>query len=763
MPVFAILGAMAFAALVVSMIRRGGARHERERAASFESIRNLADDFARTSPEPDSLAETLNRAAEKLFAFDALEIGIVESRQYRRLRRKVRGSEQPQPDEVDASAEWMVELIVAEGQPRIAGEPLPEGLLPLSEAEAGSTLLIPIPASGGLQGLLALQHERPGFYDEKDLEMGQLLQSLASPGLERVHLAREVKRRAGQMVVLSELSRQLISLRPLEDRLAEVTPLISQLLGFPAVRVYEWLGGEAVLRGVTHGMADRAEPIEEEPAIVRESAQRREMIRSGGDDGRGDGAVEEIALPLMIEDHLLGVLHLTSGSRGQFSDEELALAEMLAAQLAIASLEARNFAQQQEFTWINTVLLEVARHAARPGDPEASLRAVLQLTTLLAGADWVVLLTPGEDDSSLRIGPSSGLPRSDLQAIEGMSFPPEAFGIGPPYHESEAPTQLLLPEPLTAILHRAACPGLVLTDGQTLLGLMLVGGPEPTGARGALLAGIGHQVSLRIENSRLVEVVAAQRSLERELAMARNIQESFLPRALPNHPGWDVGAVWLAARQVGGDFYDFIPLPAGEGRPCWGVAIADVSDKGVPAALFMALCRTLLRSAASSRVDPGETLTRLNQMLFAQARPDFFVSLAYAVWEPDAGRLRYANAGHNPPLILQPDGSIRSLSEHGMVLGVIESAEYMSHEVSLPVASTLLLYTDGVTEAANDRGELFGLDRLLSVVRSAGSTPAQALAEKITQAVIEYADAPEPSDDLTTVILTHTNRSVHDP
>jgi sigma-B regulation protein RsbU (phosphoserine phosphatase) len=268
------------------------------------------------------------------------------------------------------------------------------------------------------------------------------------------------------------------------------------------------------------------------------------------------------------------------------------------------------------------------------------------------------------------------------------------------------------------------------------------------------LTGIAHQISLRIENTRLIEEVAARRSLERELETARSIQESFLPEVMPRVPGWDMGATWVAARQVGGDFFDFIPLPEKDGSPRWGVAIADVADKGVPAALFMALCSTLLRSVAPNHSDPGATLTRLNRLIFSETRPDLFVSVFYAVWEPDASKITFANGGHNPPLLRSPDGQVSAIRDHGIVLGVDESAAYESYSLSIPHEGVLLLYTDGVTEASDEAGNQFGLDNLAQLLQtSAPDRDAQGLTYLIANAIADFVPNQEPFDDLTAVVL----------
>jgi sigma-B regulation protein RsbU (phosphoserine phosphatase) len=162
---------------------------------------------------------------------------------------------------------------------------------------------------------------------------------------------------------------------------------------------------------------------------------------------------------------------------------------------------------------------------------------------------------------------------------------------------------------------------------------------------------------------------------------------------------------WRLAREVGGDFYDFVPLEPGADGPRWGIAIADVADKGVPAALFMALSRTLLRSVAINRIDPGLTLTRLNNLIFNDAQANMFVSVFYAVWEPGTGRVMYANGGHNPPMVFEPGKRCCFLEEHQMVLG-IEAGIDIKPLLTLDRGSSRPVYRR-VSEASN-AGEFFG-------------------------------------------------------
>jgi sigma-B regulation protein RsbU (phosphoserine phosphatase) len=295
--------------------------------------------------------------------------------------------------------------------------------------------------------------------------------------------------------------------------------------------------------------------------------------------------------------------------------------------------------------------------------------------------------------------------------------------------------------------------GSVLTDGAHMLGLLLVEGEDLQGRRSSLIAGIANQISLRLENAALVEQAAVRRSLEREMETARTIQKSFLPATSPQPPGWRVGAFWHAARSVGGDFYDFIPLPAGPAGPRWGLAIADVSDKGVPAALYMALTRTLLRTVATVDPSPASTMARLNSLLIHETRGDMFVSLWYGIWEPEAGRVTYSNAGHNPPILFRRNEQCETLRTRHMVLGVMPDVPYEESVVDLSPDSMLLLYTDGVSEAPGDGGQLFGVHRIENIVLGLADWNPEVVLGVLAERVVAFSGQPDPNDDLTIVCL----------
>jgi serine phosphatase RsbU (regulator of sigma subunit)/anti-sigma regulatory factor (Ser/Thr protein kinase) len=235
--------------------------------------------------------------------------------------------------------------------------------------------------------------------------------------------------------------------------------------------------------------------------------------------------------------------------------------------------------------------------------------------------------------------------------------------------------------------------------------------------------------------------------IEQELKVAQLIQQQFLPRELPDLPGWHVAAYYRPARAVGGDFYDFIPLPDGQ----VGIVVGDVTDKGVPAALVMATTHSVLRGEALRLVAPGEVLKRANELLINEMPPNMFVTCLYAVLDPAAGRLRFANAGHNLPNLRTQDG-VTELRAAGMPLGLLPDMGYEEHEAILGPGDSLLLHSDGLAEAHSPDGEMFGFPRLAKLCgeRDGGEPLIDLLLDELASFT---GQGWEQEDDITLVTL----------
>ncbi len=239
-------------------------------------------------------------------------------------------------------------------------------------------------------------------------------------------------------------------------------------------------------------------------------------------------------------------------------------------------------------------------------------------------------------------------------------------------------------------------------------------------------------------------------SLQRELDVASQMQQSILPTQFPRGDDFEVSGSMEPARNVGGDFFDVVLLDDGQ----IGLAIADVSGKGVPAALFMMSSRTLLKGSAIGLTEPGKVLREVNNLLAEDNESAMFVTVLYAVYNPATGHLSYANGGHNLPVIFHSDGSCTVLPyTDGLALAVLSGVDFVEGELTLAPGDTLVLYTDGVTEAMDAVNEEFGMERLQAVFTGGAPQSAEAANEAVFAAVREFVSGAPQSDDITCLTL----------
>jgi serine phosphatase RsbU (regulator of sigma subunit)/ketosteroid isomerase-like protein len=235
--------------------------------------------------------------------------------------------------------------------------------------------------------------------------------------------------------------------------------------------------------------------------------------------------------------------------------------------------------------------------------------------------------------------------------------------------------------------------------------------------------------------------------IEQELQVARSIQQASLPQEVPELEGWHISPFYRPAREVGGDFYDFFKLKDGH----LGIVVGDATGKGVPAALVMSSARSMLRAVAQASESPGDVLRRVNDPLATDIPPNMFVTCFYAILEPESGSLTYANAGHDLPY-LHRDGEAEELRARGMPLGLMPGMGYEEKEVVLDAGEAALLYSDGLVEAHDPKGEMFGFPRLRALVAEHGE--ARSLGDFLLEELYSFTgEGWEQEDDITLLTL----------
>jgi len=242
-------------------------------------------------------------------------------------------------------------------------------------------------------------------------------------------------------------------------------------------------------------------------------------------------------------------------------------------------------------------------------------------------------------------------------------------------------------------------------------------------------------------------------ALQNELTVASKMQQSILPTHFPESPVYQMFAHMEPARSVGGDFFDVVALE----NDRIGMTVADVSDKGVPAALFMMSTRTLIKGAAIGSAGPGDVLREVNNLLYEDNETEMFVTVLYAEYNPETGEFVYASGGHDPPLLVQPDGSSTSLPlTGGIALGLLPDLEYRQNSVTLEPGETIVLYTDGVSEAMTSDEQEFGLGRLRAALAADSGESAEAANRVVFQAVADFVGDNPASDDITCLTFRRT-------
>lgn len=312
------------------------------------------------------------------------------------------------------------------------------------------------------------------------------------------------------------------------------------------------------------------------------------------------------------------------------------------------------------------------------------------------------------------------------------------------------PGQSIIMRGLRAIL----CAPMLVQD--RLVGVVYVDTAMKTGnfsvADRDLLSAVASQAGIALENARLYSVAVEKGRLQRELQMAREIQEGLLPRTMPQLPGYEVAAVWQSAREMAGDFYDVFQLD--DGSLC--TVVADVSDKGAPSAMLMAVSRSMIRSFAFGGFGPLATISRTNDLILDDTGSGMFVTVYHSRFQA-GGLSQHINAGHNPPLLVRPsNGDAVFLPRGGRAVGWFPNNPLREVEISLQPGDFIIYYTDGLTDAENPGGEPFGEQRLAKAALHAVNTSAENVLAHLLEAVTQFAEGTPPFDDLTLVVVRYT-------
>lgn len=476
-----------------------------------------------------------------------------------------------------------------------------------------------------------------------------------------------------------------------------------------------------------------------------------------------------LAVPLRVGDQPYGVITLAHSTPGRYGHEAKAMTTTFASYAAVAIENARLYDTAQEQAYASAALLQVAQAVVSLNDLDEILGTIIRIMPILVGVERAALYQWNAERENFEPSQQYGLGEDEEQVFWNRSFAPGEFTILDACRDTANLIACQLDSEGTRgfLAWLSLDPHLEVNLGNPnpflfavpiavkddLYGVMLIeeapGGLRFRARRLEIITGIAQQAALAIQNDLLQKEMVVRERLETEVQLARQIQQTFIPETLPQFTEWELAARWKTARQVGGDFYDVFDLP----NQRLGLFIADVADKGVPAALFMALTRTLVRAAVTELESPAEAMKRVNDLLIPDTKQGMFVTAVYAVLDMEKNELTYVNAGHNPPLWIKPDGNVERLRRTGVALGAAEEVAFEQRAIPLEKDDSILLYTDGLTESFNNDGAFFGEERLMEAIRSSQYSSASELMDVVEKSLLNFVQDVPPADDLTMLVL----------
>jgi sigma-B regulation protein RsbU (phosphoserine phosphatase) len=521
---------------------------------------------------------------------------------------------------------------------------------------------------------------------------------------------------------------------------------------------------------------------------------------------------QHASVPIRSDSEILGILNVATSEYGRFTPPQLQLLSTIGYMLGTAITRTQLHEQVKvRRVQEQAALLKLSHELLGAESLEPALQRLVRVGARLLEADACAYVEADEQQGHAMLVAAHG-----WHFLQQHSLPVVLDPVNPhlwylPESSASLAADALddLPQLLAAQRFQGHL-ALTIEIGGAPVGTLMINTHTPRRFlmdEAQLLGLLGSQLAQTLERERLHQEALARQRLEQDLNLARDIQATFLPSGCPYAPGYTIAAFYRAARQVGGDFYDFIeltsdprenalalagePLARGQSQPkggpaltrrdmeleFWrtgriaprpprqpvpphanpsrlGIVIADVTDKGVPAALFMVLSRTLIRATASDGRPPAAVLEQANRLILADAKSGLFVTCFYCILDLDSGELTYSSGGHNYPLVYRTaTGAVEQLSAQGIVLGIVPEPRFEQHSIQLDPGDVVRFYTDGVTEAMNARRQLFDEERLSEVLRRSHQLDPEEISARIIDAVTNFSAGTPQADDITLVVL----------
>lgn len=651
---------------------------------------------------------------------------------------------------------------------------------PLPPKNTKSELCVPLIYNDRVVGLLDIQSDVVNAFTEDDQRMFEAVADTMAAAIRNADLYRSEQWRRQISDSLREVAGLISSNVGVDEVLETILAELDRNLPVDISAIWLLEDGELCLSAV-HGIDaasleqtcisnpdaaySMAETLMADSPVIRSP---EDPIWPGGLTAGYNQDYSSISAPLRVGDRQLGLLTLAHHTAGRYGHEAQAITATFASYAAVAIENARLYDAAQEQAYASAALLQVAQAVVSLSDLDEILSSIIRIMPILVGVKRVALYRWDEETMTFVASQEYGFSEEEEEKFTESEFPAGAFpfldfvrennqlvthslkpNAGPASWLKIKPEFQLEADTMNAERLLIAVP---LTIKNDLFGVMLI--EEADNARRfrsrriEIINGIAQQAALAIQNDLFQQEMVVRERLETEVQLARQIQQTFIPDVLPVHPNWQIAARWRTARQVGGDFYDVIELPNDK----LGIFIADVADKGMPAALFMALTRTLVRAAVIETSSPAEALRRVNDLLLPDTQQGMFVTAVYGELDLTEGVFTYVNAGHNPPFLVR-GSQVEKLTRTAVALGVMEQPNIREHTLSLSNGDTLFLYTDGLTEAFSDDGDLFGDDRVMNALKSAQTGSVEDVIVAVEDCLNEFIGMTPLGDDLTMLVI----------
>jgi phosphoserine phosphatase RsbU/P len=660
-----------------------------------------------------------------------------------------------------------------------------------------SSIAAPMRVNDRPVGLITLAHPTPNRYGFESIRMTQTFASYAAVAIQNARLFSSAQEQAWIATVLLQVAEATQSITNVDDLLQAVVRLTPMLVGVRGCAIFlRQSEAESYSLAGTYGIKFMQDSPKElawfKPDLVP-ALQQLEILKAGfelahpdrqfpilinedGDDN--SDPVTYSLLPLLSRGDLMGAC-LVAFNRNRpgmielMAEERQAIIQGIAHQTAIAIENIRLIERQQQETYVSAVLLQVAQTVVSHKDLSDVLASITQIVPLLVGSEICVMVLWDEDQGSYRVSDLVGMEKLGKESILNQPIQPDkarllefvcgqSLPVTVPLSSADPlnPAAWLNIDPTLAISTEKAInrgePVLIgvplAVKGDTYGAMLVVDSGQQElyfSKRMEIISGIAQQTSMAIQNDRLQNALLSQELLASEFKLAREIQQTFLPDTLPQPEGWEVDARWRPARDVGGDFYDIFWISPHK----IAVVIADVSDKGISAALYMTLTRTLLRTVAQQEHSPGKIFASVNELLLRDTPHGMYITALLCILDLKTGKMVYANAGHNLPIIWREDGQfLETLRKGSMPLGIIETVVFTDQEISLQNGDTILFYTDGITETFSAK-DIFGEERLNQTIQTDATHSATSILESIDRALMVFQGSIQPSDDVTALTI----------